>query len=158
MDHNEITEFNALVSRFFRAMDVREFPDGWAQDHFTDDATLSSPIGSAEGVTAVAAHVEESIRRFARTQHTSSDLLVDEAEGVAVTWNALMTHVHLDSTLRSRGADANPLFQVGGHWRAELRRTPEGWRISALSHDALWTTGLPPLLPEGVKPVLAGDR
>lgn len=155
MDRNEITEFSALVSRFFRAMDAREFPEGWASGHFTADARLSSPIGSAEGIGAVAAHVAESVRRFARTQHTSSDVLVDSTEPVVLTWNSLMTHVHREDDLP---AGANPVFQVGGLWRAELRSTPEGWRISDLSHEAIWITGQPPVLPGGVKPVVGGNR
>ncbi|GAA2670149.1 MULTISPECIES: nuclear transport factor 2 family protein [Actinosynnema] len=158
MNRDEITEFSALISRFFRAMDAREFPVGWAGEHFTTDARLSSPIGSAEGIEEVAAHVAESVRRFARTQHTSSDVLVESADPVVLTWNALMTHVHAESTLLARGPGANPVFQVGGLWRAELRSTPDGPRISDLSHEAIWITGQPPALPEGVRPVVAGSR
>ncbi|WP_110944186.1 nuclear transport factor 2 family protein [Streptomyces niger] len=149
-------EIALLVSRFFRALDAREFAAGWARAYVTDDIRTVTPIGLAEGADAVR-HTEEAIRRFARTQHVSADVLVDvdAASGTATaSWNAHMTHVHHPATLERRGPGADPLFTVGGRYDAELRRTDEGWRISRMSVEALWTTGQPPLLPEGVEPVL----
>jgi hypothetical protein len=61
------------------------------------------------------------------------------------SWNALMTHVHHDATLQQRGADADPLFTVGGRFEAELRRTPNGWRFSRVAVRPIWTKGQPPL-------------
>ncbi|WP_030617840.1 nuclear transport factor 2 family protein [Streptomyces sclerotialus] len=152
-DHAEIT---LLVSRFFRALDERKFDAGWARAYVTDDVRTVTPIGLAEGAAAVR-HTEEAIGRFARTQHVSADVLVDAdaASGTATaSWNALMTHVHHPATLERRGPDADPLFTVGGRYDAQLRRTDDGWRISRMSVEAIWTTGQPPVLPEGVEPVL----
>jgi hypothetical protein len=141
-DHGEI---GALVSGFFRALDAREFAPGWADAYFTADARMETPVGTARGPEAVRVN-EEGIRRFTRTQHTSSDLLVErgagsedlgEAGGTATaSWNALMTHVH----------PSQALFTVGGVWRAELRRTADGWRFSSLALQVIWTTGEPPVL------------
>ncbi|WP_181138529.1 nuclear transport factor 2 family protein [Streptomyces sp. Ru73] len=152
-DHTEIA---LLVSRFFRALDERKFDEGWARAFVTDDVRTVTPIGLAEGAAAVR-HTEEAIGRFARTQHLSADVLVDAdaASGTATaSWNAHMTHVHRPATLERRGPGADPLFTVGGRYDAELRRTDEGWRFSRLAVEALWTTGQPPVLPEGVEPVL----
>ncbi|QJT05689.1 nuclear transport factor 2 family protein [Streptomyces asoensis] len=142
------TEISTLISRFFRALDERKFDGDWARGYLTDDVRTVTPIGAADGVEAMA-HAEEALERYARTQHIASDVLVDveaAAGRATASWNALMTHVHHDATLQQRGEGANPLFTVGGYWEAELRRVREGWRISRMSVQAMWTTGQPPEL------------
>ncbi|MFI2367508.1 nuclear transport factor 2 family protein [Streptomyces sp. NPDC018833] len=144
-DHHDIS---ALVSRLFRALDTREFAEGWADDYFTDDVRTTTPVGDAEGGDAVR-HTEVAIGRFARTQHMASDVLVDvggDGDAATASWNALMVHIHHDSTLRERGEGASPLFTVGGVFDAELRRTSGGWRFSRMDVRAVWTTGEPPVL------------
>ncbi|MFI9203541.1 nuclear transport factor 2 family protein [Streptomyces sp. NPDC053048] len=146
------THVSALISGLFLELDKREFAPDWARSYFTDDTRMVTPIGIVEGIEAVRQHTEEAIGRFARTQHTASDVLVrhDATTGrTTVSWNALMTHVHLDSTLQARGADANPLFTVGGRYEAELIDTPDGRRLRHVTVDAIWTTGEPPVLPVG---------
>ncbi|MET9366196.1 nuclear transport factor 2 family protein [Streptomyces sp. NPDC006632] len=146
-DYFEVT---ALISGFFRTQDERRFDEGWAGAYFTDDLRTTTPLGVAEGADAVR-HVEEAIGRFAATLHVSSDVLVRAEPGARTahaSWNAHMTHVHLDSTLQARGEGANPLFTVGGIYEAELRRTERGWRISRMSVRAVWITGEPPVLPD----------
>ncbi|WP_405625814.1 nuclear transport factor 2 family protein [Streptomyces sp. NBC_00016] len=148
------TEISMLVSRFFRALDERKFEGDWARGYVTDDVRTTTPIGAADGVEAMA-HARKALERYARTQHITSDLVIDvePASGRATaSWNALMTHVHHDTTLRQRGEDADPLFTVGGYWEAELRREREGWRISRMSVQALWTTGQPPELDPEIRP------
>jgi hypothetical protein len=126
------TEISMLINRFFRALDERNFEGDWARGYFTDDVRTVTPIGSSDGIEAME-HTSEALKRYARTQHIASDVLVD-VEAVSGTarasWNALMTHVHHDATLRQRGKDANPLFTVGGRYEAELRRVQGDWRIS----------------------------
>ncbi|MEV0319834.1 nuclear transport factor 2 family protein [Streptomyces sp. NPDC050658] len=149
--HTDHLDIALLVSRFFRALDERKFDEGWGRAYFTDDVRTDTPVGTSEGADVVA-HTEVAIGRFAGTQHISSDLLVDTEDGTdhaTASWNALMTHVHHDSTLRARGETAHPLFTVGGRFDTELRRTPDGWRISRMAVDVIWTTGEPPVLPEG---------
>ncbi|WP_405455312.1 nuclear transport factor 2 family protein [Streptomyces sp. NBC_00101] len=146
-DHFEIA---TLISGFFRTMDERRYDGGWPGAYFTDDLRTTTPLGVAEGADAVR-HVEEATARFAATLHISSDVLVQAGPGARTahaSWNAHMTHVHLDSTLRARGEGANPLFTVGGIYEGDFRRTDSGWRISRMSVRAVWTRGEPPVLPE----------
>ncbi|MFI9613561.1 nuclear transport factor 2 family protein [Streptomyces sp. NPDC052023] len=80
---------------------------------------------------------EESVERFARTQHTASGILIDiEGERAGVSWNAHMTHVHDDETL----------FTVGGRFDAEVRYTPDGWRFTRMAVRPVWTQGRPPVV------------
>ncbi|MFJ8020671.1 nuclear transport factor 2 family protein [Streptomyces sp. NPDC096311] len=126
-----------LVSRFFRSLDVREFDEAWAREYFTEDVRERTPVGAAEGRDAVLRHTVEALGSFARTQHIATDVMSEVAQGGAAavaSWNALMTHVHHDGTL----------FTVGGHFRAELRRTPDGWRFCDTAVEAIWTRGNPP--------------
>ncbi|MFF3287720.1 nuclear transport factor 2 family protein [Streptomyces sp. NPDC003023] len=146
-DHFEIA---TLVSRFFHALDERGFADGWADGFFTDDVHMDAPVGVFEGPAAVRG-TEEAIRRFARTQHMASDVLADVDPGSdtgLVSWNALMVHVHHE------GPD--PLFTVGGRYEADVRRTDDGWRISRVSLDVIWTTGRPPVLPPSARRAAGG--
>ncbi|MGW8379759.1 nuclear transport factor 2 family protein [Streptomyces sp. ODS28] len=150
-DHFEI---DALVHRFFRALDERKFEEGWARAYFTEDVRAETPIGTVRGEEAVR-HSEEAVGRFERTQHLASGVLAEAEPGArtaTASWNALMAHVHREETLAARGPGAEPVFTVGGLCEAELRRTEAGWRISRLAIRALWTTGRPPVLPEGVAP------
>jgi hypothetical protein len=138
--HQDHIEIGLLVTRFFRAMDERAFPSGWARDCLTDDARMVAPVGIFEGAEAVRG-TEEALKRFARTQHMASDLLTDVDAGsdtARASWNALMVHIHHEGD--------DPLFTVGGRYEAELRRTKEGRRFSRMAVEAVWTTGRPPVL------------
>ncbi|MFE9250227.1 nuclear transport factor 2 family protein [Streptomyces sp. NPDC007088] len=144
--HTDHAEIGALVDRYFRALDAREFAAGWARDFFTDEARMEMPVGVDQGAEAVRA-TERALRRFDRTQHLASGVITDTAEGAGratASWNALMTHVHREATLRERGERADPLFLVGGRFEAELHRTPDGWRFTRLTVRPIWTKGQPP--------------
>ncbi|MER8029824.1 nuclear transport factor 2 family protein [Streptomyces bauhiniae] len=139
-------EISTLISGFFRLLDERKFEQGWAGAFFTDDLRTTTPVGTAEGADAVRL-VEEALGRFKATLHLSSDVIVrsgPDDRTADASWNAHMTHVHLDSTLRARGEGADPLFTVGGVWEGSFRRTDSGWRMSRTLVRPVWTTGEPP--------------
>jgi len=148
-DHDAIAQ---LVSRFFRSLDERHqrpLDEDRVRAFVTDDVRGETPVGASEGVGALLRQTNEALDRFARTQHISSDLIVDAEPGAdtaAASWNALMTHVHLDTTLKDRGPGADPLFTVGAAYRAELLRTPAGWRFRRVGIDVIWTRGEPPVI------------
>ncbi|WP_432027780.1 nuclear transport factor 2 family protein [Streptomyces sp. 1222.5] len=145
------TEISMLVDRLFRLLDDRELAPERARDFFTDDALMETPVGVSRGAESLPA-AEEALARFDRTQHMASGIVTDAdatAERATASWNALMTHVHHEETLRRRGSGADPLFTVGGRFEAELRRTPDGWRFSRLVIRPIWTQGQP---PPGVDP------
>ncbi|WP_112465855.1 nuclear transport factor 2 family protein [Streptomyces triticisoli] len=143
-DHTEIT---LLVDRFFRALDDREFQGNRAERFLTEDARMETPLGTFEGADALRG-TEEALGRYERTQHIASGVLVETAEGgdeATATWNALMTHVHGDATRQMYGADADPLFTVGGRFDAGLVRTTDGWRFRRVAVHPIWTQGRPPV-------------
>ena len=67
---------------------------------------------------------------------------------VVTSWNALMTHVHA----------SEELFTVGGVWRAEVRRTPDGWRFSRVTVEPVWTSGEPPVVAASLAWTRRGSR
>ncbi|WP_062211759.1 nuclear transport factor 2 family protein [Streptomyces sp. NBRC 109706] len=145
-DRREIAD---LVSRMFRSYDRRELDEETTARFVADDAHVTTPVGTARGRAAVARLNAEALGRFDRTQHQATDLLVEVAPDGATAragWNALMTHVHHDSTLRGRGPNANPLLVVGGYWHGTLARTAAGWRFDSLAIEPVWHTGDPPPL------------
>lgn len=149
MDHAEIS---MLVDHLFKALDERKFTNGWARGFLTDDVRMETPLGTFQGTEAVHA-TEEALGRYDRTQHIASGIVTDvdvdadadaDAEPATASWNALMTHVHHDSTLTELGGSADPLFTVGGRFEAGLRRTPDGWRFNRVAVRPIWTKGQPP--------------
>ncbi|MFH8338202.1 nuclear transport factor 2 family protein [Streptomyces sp. AM6-12] len=132
--HTDQTEIAALVGRYFRALDAREFTPGWADGFLTPDARMETPLGTSGGAAAVRA-TEEALARYDRTQHLASGIVADVSGATArASWNALMVHVHHDATL----------FQVGGVFEADLTRTGDGWRFAGMLVRAVWTQGRPP--------------
>ncbi|MEU1278545.1 nuclear transport factor 2 family protein [Streptomyces sp. NPDC005805] len=89
------------------------------------------------------------LERYARTRHLATAVrgaAVDGPDRATVRWNALMTHIHHESTRWGHGQDADPEFVVAGTYEAELRRTAAGRRISRMTIEVEWTTGRPPVL------------
>ncbi|MER6113798.1 nuclear transport factor 2 family protein [Streptomyces hirsutus] len=145
--HTDHAEISILVDRLFQALDERKFAADWARDFLTDDVHMETPLGASQGTDAIRA-TEEALGRYDRTQHIASGIIADanaEMGRATASWNALMTHVHHDATLQEYGADADPLFTVGGRFKADLRRTPNGWRFSRIAVRPIWTKGQPPL-------------
>ncbi|MFE0513786.1 nuclear transport factor 2 family protein [Streptomyces sp. NPDC058964] len=144
---NADAQIRTLVHRLFRALDERAFSPGWMRAHVTPDARMETPLGNSEGDEAVR-QTERALGRYERTQHIASGILTDVGTGTATaSWNALMTHVHREDTLRALGPDTEPLFVVGGHYEADLCLTPGGWRFRRIAVRPVWTKGRPPLLP-----------
>jgi len=156
LDQTDHAEISLLVHRLFRALDARTFAAGWMRDFVTDDVRMQTPLGTTEGADAAGFAAEEALGRYDRTQHIASGVLVAaeadvdadvdaEAGRATASWNALMTHVHHDATLQALGADADPLFVVGGFYEADVLRTPDGWRFGRVAIRPVWTQGRPPL-------------
>ncbi|KAB8168598.1 nuclear transport factor 2 family protein [Streptomyces sp. 3MP-14] len=146
LDQRAVTD---AISRMFHSFDAHDHSEETAARFLTENVRVTTPVGTAEGLAEVTRLNAEALGRFAGTQHQATDVLVELApDGATATaaWNALMTHVHHDSTLRQRGPGADPLFVVGGRWHCELVRTAHGWRFHTLTVERVWSRGEPPTL------------
>jgi len=132
-DRQEIVD---LITRYTRAVDTRNWDD---LDHvFTEDAVLDySPVGGPADVLAVVKPwIAQGLAGFERYQHVigqvSIELDGDEARATAYLFNPMVS-------VAPDGAEK--LWEVGGYYRHELRRTAEGWRSTRMLDDIVWTRG-----------------
>ena len=139
MDSQELSdrqEIVDLITRYTRAVDTRSWDD--LDEVFTDDAVLDySPVGGPADVPRVVKPwIAEGLAGFDRYQHiigqVSIELAGDEARATAYFTNPM---VSVDPEGREK------LWEVGGYYHHELRRTPQGWRSTRLLDDVVWTRG-----------------
>jgi hypothetical protein len=131
----EITE---LLDRYLHSLDERKLDEYWARGFFTEDVRAELPIGTVDGIGAMAASTRTGVLRFDRTQHIGLNYLIDPAvDGTPATvrWNQLNHHVY------PGGGD---MFVSGTRCEAEVVRTDTGWRIAHMTMHVVWTTGRPP--------------
>jgi ketosteroid isomerase-like protein len=127
-----------VISSLGRCLDERDFER--LRDLFTDDASVTTPGGTATGLDAL---VDQARRRHSNDdgiQHVITNLLVEQyGDAASVRANLLVSFAH------SGPADPAP-FLLGEVYRFELRRARDGWRISRLSSTPTWTLNRPPQL------------
>ncbi|MBO2452996.1 nuclear transport factor 2 family protein [Actinomadura barringtoniae] len=138
-----------MVDRYMLSLDEGELDEEWAEAFHTDDVTSSTPLGDGAGLVGLAEATRVALGRYQRTQHLASGHIVDVGGDVAkVRWNALMVHVHLDSTQAARGEEPGGHFDVGGIFEGEVVRGAGGWRFRKLDVRPVWFSGQPPILEE----------
>jgi hypothetical protein len=123
------------ISGLGRCLDERDFEG--LRGHFTEDATVRTPGGTAVGHDAL---VDQARRRHSvdeGIQHVITNLIVDlSGDQASVRANLLVSFA-------SRGAEGPAPFQLGEVYRFQLRRTIEGWRIAALTSTPTWSVNRP---------------
>jgi hypothetical protein len=127
-------EVERTVWTLGRCLDEGDF-DGLRQI-FTADATVTT----GETASGHDALVEQARRRHsadAGVQHIISNLIID-LDGNQATGRANL----LASFARTGPGDPAP-FLVGEVYRFAYQRTPEGWRITSLISEPVWTLNRP---------------
>ncbi|MGW6336580.1 nuclear transport factor 2 family protein [Nocardia rhamnosiphila] len=124
-DRIEITD---LFTRFARLLDQRRWDD--AGTVFADDVEFHSPRIHLRGIDKVVDLMRQGEVEGERTQHTTTDLLI-EADGhrAAVSSNSVVYYFR----------DGQPPHRTGGLRQVcTVIRTPEGWRISETRIMPAW--------------------
>ena len=129
-DRADLTDLLAHQGRW---LNERRFDD--TASVFTDDATVTTPGGQAQGIEALTAHARRSHARFDRTQHVTSNVLID-LDGDRAT-----VHANLIATFVSDATAPEPTFTLGERYHFEAVRTPQGWRFSAVDATPVWQSG-----------------
>ena len=119
-DRQDITD---LISRLGRWLDDKAFDD--AGSVLTENVTVSTPGGQAEGIERVVA--QASRNHQVPTQHLITNVLVDlDGDRATATANLLVTF-------------AGPeLERQGERYRFGVARTPDGWRLSRIEVTPVW--------------------
>jgi len=135
-----------MIDRYMLSLDESELDDEWAESFHTEDVTSSTPLGDGAGLVGLAEGTRVALGRYQRTQHFASGHIVEvDGDAAKVRWNALMIHVHLDSTQEARGEEPGGHFDVGGIFEGEVVRGATGWRFRKLDVRPVWFNGQPPI-------------
>lgn len=138
-DRAELTD---LVARLARWLDERA---GQPRAIFTGDASADTPGGRVQGIDRV---VEQAIRNHTpdrRHQHLLTNVLVElDGDRAAVGANMLVSFA--PNTVTPGVTAPGVTYQLGGRYRFEATRTPDGWRLSRVSMRPLWSSGSPPVV------------
>ncbi|MUN37109.1 nuclear transport factor 2 family protein [Actinomadura litoris] len=149
-------EIGELVARFFASLDERQadprahpFDEAWARRFFTEDVRFRFPVGAFAGRDIAPRMQTLAMDMWGRTQHLAGIPLVElDGDQASVRWDAVHTHVQLESTQAARADRPGELMMSGGHYDAEVARTGDGWRFRVVVLTVAWTTGKPPVFNE----------
>jgi len=121
-DRQDITD---LISRLGRWLDDKRFDD--ARSVLTEDVTVRTPGGQAEGLERVVA--QASRNHQVPTQHLITNVLVDvDGDAATATANLLVTFAGES--------------QQGERYAFGAARTVDGWRLSRVEVTPVWRTEL----------------
>jgi ketosteroid isomerase-like protein len=119
-DRQDISD---LISRLGRWLDDKDFDD--ARSVLTENVTVSTPGGQAEGIDRVVA--QASRNHQVPTQHLITNVLVDlDGDFATATANLLVTFA------------GSVLDRQGERYRFGVARTPDGWRLSRIEVTPVW--------------------
>ncbi|MER5938925.1 nuclear transport factor 2 family protein [Streptomyces sp. NPDC001928] len=138
-DRAAITE---LCDRYVHHLDASRHNDTWFDSVFTADVRLTFPFGEYKGFEGLAGFQQMARTTFERTHHLAGNYKVDlypEGDEDAARVRAHLMAVHV----RQREEPAAH-FDIGGHYDAEVARTPVGWRIRRFTFDLVWNAGQGP--------------
>jgi hypothetical protein len=133
-------EISTLLDRYLLGLDEDKLDDAWARTLFSDDARVEFPMARHEGIEGLAVWHRQALDAFARTQHLNSPAVVDLTgeKRAVLRANLVSTHVHHPD------APGDPLFVSGTLVHGEARHTEQGWLLTELSFQLVWSTGSPP--------------
>ena len=131
IDRSEIAD---VVTRLGLWLDEKRWDE--ARSILTENATAETPGGRVAGVD----QLTEQARRnhLVPTHHAITNISIDlDGDRAMVKANLIATFVH--------GPDVSgPLFQLGERYRFEAVRTRDGWRLSHVESEPVWTVGSRP--------------
>lgn len=138
-------EIGELLDRYLLDFDIlldQPRDDDRYRRIFTEDLRLTFPVGGHRGVAGLAAFQRTAKSQWARTQHLSTNHVIDldpdhDPDRARLRARLLVAHVHPD------GGPPEP-FTAGSHIDAQAVRTEQGWRLRELTIHLIWTTGRRP--------------
>ena len=133
IDRQQITD---LITAYTRAVDTGSFAD--LREVFTEDAVLdySSVGGPVDRRDVVIPWIAQGLAGFVRYQH-----LIGQVE-IEIDGDAARATAYFTNPMVVINPDGNEgLWECGGYYHHELRRTPDGWRSVKLVDDVQWQRG-----------------
>jgi hypothetical protein len=128
-DRQAVTD---LVTRLGLWLDEKRFFD--TESLFTEDVTVATPGGEAQGVGPVAAQARRN-HEYERIQHVITNVLV-ELDG-----DRAHARANLIATLVPRASEPAAHATLGERYRFEAARTRDGWRLARIEVEPVWSSG-----------------
>jgi uncharacterized protein (TIGR02246 family) len=126
-------EIGRLLLSFGAALDRKDW-SAYAET-FTEDGMFEIMGQERRGRDEITAGPARDLERYDRLQHFSSNHVID-VNGDTATASHYLIGVHvLDGEQPARHAD------VGGRYLCECRRTEDGWKLSHVRLEVLWSGG-----------------
>jgi hypothetical protein len=140
VERDEITN---LVARLGVALDEGRFDE--MRSLLTDDVTVRTPGGTAEGREAVIAQARRNHRLEQPSQHMITNLLIDlDGDQAQARANLMVAFGPLGGAKDSSRPRELPVeYTTGQVYRFDLMRTSDGWRLAGIENTAVWTSGTP---------------
>jgi hypothetical protein len=140
VDRGEISD---LVHRLGVALDEGSSDD--LRSLLTEDATVRTPGGAAEGREAVIAQAGRNHPPEQPIQHVITNILVDlDGDRAGARANLVVYFGPLAGAPGPAGPFAPPVeYTTGEVYRYDLVRTSEGWRFSRIQTTPVWRSGTP---------------
>jgi hypothetical protein len=131
VDRAAITD---VTIRYCWALDTKD----WAvlDTVFTEDAN-GDLLEDVVGRVAIKKRVETALSHMDETQHLISN------HQIVVQGDTATCRCYLQAQHVRKAAHGGPNFIIAGRYEDELKRTPEGWRISFRRLVVMWTDGNP---------------
>ena len=124
-DRQEIVD---LITAYTRAIDTARWDDldaVFTADAVLDYASAGGPVGSlAEAKPFIA-----NLAGFDRWQHVIGQVAI-ELSGDTATATAYFINPMVAG---------DKLWEVGGYYHHQLRRTPDGWRSARMADELIWS-------------------
>jgi uncharacterized protein (TIGR02246 family) len=127
------SEISRLLLSFGAALDRKDW-SAYAET-FTEDGVFEIMGQKRRGRDEIVAGPARDLERYDRLQHFSSNHVI-EVDGDTATASHYLIAVHVpDGEQPASHAD------VGGRYLCECRRTEEGWKLSHVRLEVLWSGG-----------------
>jgi hypothetical protein len=132
-DQADRAELADLLARHGMWLDERDFANAGAI--FTSDAVARTQSGESRGLEALTARARRVHQPYVATQHVTSGVLI-EIDGDRAILRANLIAAFVGASTAPR-----PAVVIGERYRFEARRTPAGWRFSAVEVQPIWRVG-----------------
>jgi hypothetical protein len=142
------TRIIRVISRYFRALDDKQFEESHFRQFLAADARVIRPNGNVtEGLLRIVDSYANSFARFEATQHLLTGHVVDvDARTASLRVNLVAIHLWNDKPADASLQDRS--FTAGSVVDASLVRYPDGWRITELENRVIWRTGFRGNMPQ----------
>ena len=140
-------EITDVLYRYATALDTRDW--GLLGEVFAPDAVYTIGVhGEFVGPSAIGAKIASLIGGYESTQHLITNPVID-IDGDRARASC---YLHAQHYLPDQRTGGNT-YEMGGTYRDELVRTPDGWRIARRVLDVAWRDGNAAISAEAQKRV-----